>query len=97
MHQANYEDTTCISGGIASIVLCSGTGYAVNDTGVILGGKEDATYLVTAVDAGTGAVTALTITAAGTGYSVATGVATRTGGAQAGAGVGLRVNIATLS
>jgi hypothetical protein len=62
--------------------LGGGLLYAVGDTGTITGGTGAlATYQVTAVTILTGAVTAVTITYPGTGYTAGTGVATtRTSG-----------------
>lgn len=69
-----------------------GAGYAINDTGTINDGSDDATYKVLTVDGG-GAVLTFQVTGAGTDYTVENGVATATGGAQPGVGVGFTVNI----
>lgn len=86
--QANYN-----AGPIVTTTLgAGGAGYAVNDTGTITQGANDATYQVLTVGAG-GAVLTYQITGAGTKYVTANGVATATGGAQPGVGVGFTVNI----
>jgi len=79
----------------ASTQASAGTGYAVNDTGIVAAGASNATYIITSVSAG--AVTGYTITAAGTGYAVANNVSTLTGGAQPGVGTGFSINITALS
>lgn len=85
-------------GAINSNSLFSGgTGYAANDTGVILlGNGTVATYLVNTI--GTlGAVATYTLSGAGTGYLPMLGAPTATGGAQAGAGTGFRISIASVT
>jgi hypothetical protein len=69
-----------------------GAGYAINDTGTIVDGSDDATYRVLTVD-GAGAVLTFSVSGAGTAYRVENGVATAVGGAQPGVGVGFTVNI----
>jgi len=73
----------------------AGSGYAVNDTGIVIAGASNAKYIVTSVSAG--AVTGYTITAAGTGYTVSNNVGTATGGAQPGVGTGFSINITALT
>jgi hypothetical protein len=86
-----------VNGPIVTATLgAAGTGYAVNDTGTITTNSGDATYQITSVGA-LGAVTGFTITAPGTEYAVANGVATATGGAQPGAGAGFTVNITAVT
>jgi hypothetical protein len=81
------------SGPIVTTTLgAGGLGYAMGDTGIINAGPGTATYTILTVGAG-GAVLTYSITAPGIGYSVANGVATSTGGAQPGVGVGFTVNI----
>lgn len=89
--------TSVVGGAIATSSLgVGGSGYAANDTGTILDASgTPATYLVTTVSAGV--VTAFSISAAGTGNSPAYGVRTQTGGAQAGSGTGLTINILTVT
>ena len=83
-------------GAVASSTVTSGgTGYAVNDTGTIAAGNEDATYIINSVT-GSGAVLTFTITSGGTGYSVGAGNKTATGGAQPGMGAGFTVDILTI-
>jgi hypothetical protein len=77
---------------VTTTLGAGGLGYAANDTGTISTGSGDATYQVLTVGAG-GAVLTYSITAPGTRYAVANGVATATGGAQPGVGVGFTVNI----
>jgi hypothetical protein len=85
------------NGPIATATLgVGGAGYAVNDTGTISGGSADATYKVLTIGAG-GAVLTFQITGAGTSYATANGVATATGGAQPGIGVGFTVNITAVT
>jgi hypothetical protein len=89
---ANYN-----AGPIANTTLgASGSGYAAGDTGTITQGANDATYVITSVGA-LGVVTSFMITASGNQYVVANGVATATGGAQPGAGIGLTVNITAVT
>lgn len=76
----------------SSILVFSGHGYAIGDTGVILGTIGfPATYQVLTVGGG-GAVLTYLITAAGTGYSIGFGN-TQTGGAQPGVGIGFVIDI----
>lgn len=89
---ANYNAGAIVS----STVGAGGSGYAVNDTGSISAGIGDALYIITSVGAG-GAVTGYTLTAAGTKYVVANGVATADGGAQPGVGTGFTVNISAVN
>jgi hypothetical protein len=78
---------------ISSATLNSGgSGYVVNDTGTILSGSANATYIVNTVGA-LGVVTAATLTNPGTAYNTATNVSTATGGAQPGVGTGLTFDI----
>ncbi len=58
----------------ASAKNAGGSGYAPGDTGTILGGSADATYVVDTVTAG--AVTTFHLSAVGTKYGNATGAAT---------------------
>ena len=82
-------------GAVASSAVTSGgTGYAVNDTGTIAAGNQDATYIINSVT-GNGAVLTFTITSGGTGYSVGAGNNTATGGLQPGTGTGFTVDILT--
>lgn len=82
-----------LGGPIVTATLgAGGAGYAANDTGTINDGSDDATYKVLTVDGG-GAVLTFQVTGAGTSYRVENGVATATGGAQPGVGVGFTVNI----
>lgn len=55
-----------------------GTNYQAGDVITISGGNADATATVATINAQTGAVTGIGVTAAGTGYSTATNVATVT-------------------
>ncbi len=89
---------TQASGGAISTnaLYDGGTGYAVSDTGIILGGNGTvATYVVTAVSAGV--VTTYTVSGAGTGYTPMKGAATLIAGAQPGVGSGLRITITTVT
>lgn len=85
------------SGGApqSSSIEAGGSGYAVNDTGTVLGADGSlATYTVTGAAAG--AVTSATLSG-GTGYQPGYGYATATGGGQPGVGTGFFVNILTVS
>lgn len=85
-------------GPIASTSLrTAGTGYAVNDTGIIEGGNTGggATYIITSVGA-MGIVTGYTVTGAGTTYNVGTSN-TVDGGGQPGVGTLFTLNILTIS
>ena len=87
-----------VTGGAptASSIGDPGTGYAVNDTGVVLGASgTNSTYVVNAVNA-QGGVTNVTLMG-GTGYSAGNGKQTQTAGGQPGSGIGLTVNITTVS
>jgi hypothetical protein len=80
------------AGPIATTSLgVGGSGYAVNDTGTIIGGNNAATYIVTSVS--TGVVTGYTVTANGAGYVTDPGAPTSTGGSQPGSGSGLTIAI----
>ena len=68
-------DGQLAAGGIITFgVGAGGSGYAVGDTGTVTTGGANATYQVTAVNAG--AVIAFVITNSGSGYSVSNGQAT---------------------
>lgn len=85
------------NGPISTATLgAGGAGYAVNDTGTISTGSGDATYTVLTVG-GAGAVVTFSISGAGTSYATGNGVATATGGAQPGIGVGFTVNITAVA
>lgn len=85
-------NTGPFGGVIASSVLAAaGTGYAINDTGIVSAGAFNAKYQVLTVSGGN--VLTYSITAAGTGYSIANNVQTFRSGAQPGAGVGFSINI----
>jgi len=72
-------DITINGGVIDGLTLnAGGTNYLAGDVVQITGGNSDATATIATVSALTGAVTALGVTAAGTGYSAGTGVATTT-------------------
>lgn len=81
---------------VTSTLGAGGAGYAANDTGTITTGSGNATYKVLTVGGG-GAVLTYQITAPGTKYATANGVATATGGAQPGVGVGFTVNITAVT
>ena len=85
-------------GAIATTSLGDGgSGYAVNDTGVILdSGGIRATYTVNTVDAN-GAVLTFTVASAGTGYIPGYGYSTQTGGGQPGVGTGFTLNVLTVT
>ena len=72
-----------------------GSGYAPGDTGLISGTTNPGTYQVTTVGGG-GVVTGFFINTGGGGYSIASGIATTTGGLQPGAGTGFKVNVTAL-
>lgn len=95
-----YEAIFCSAtgGAIATSSLKNGgSGYAANDTGIILGaGGTRATYTVNTVDA-SGAVLTYTISAAGTGYIPGYGYDTATAGAQPGIGARFTLNILTVT
>ena len=77
---------------VTATLGAAGTGYAIGDTGTIVDGSDDATYIIDTVGA-LGVVLTFHVTGAGTDYTVENGVATATGGAQPGVGVGFTVNI----
>lgn len=80
---------------VTATVGTGGSGYVIGDTGTVTtDDTSDATYVVDTVS--TGAVATFHLTSAGHCYEVATGVATATGGAQAGSGTGFTVNIAAV-
>lgn len=92
----------CSTGGgynfgpiVTSTKGAGGSGYAINDTGIIdpgtLVSSGDATYKVLTVDGG-GAVLTYQVTSPGTAYPVANGITTGTGGGQPGVGTGFTVN-----
>ena len=89
---------TATGGAIATKSLGNGgAGYAVNDTGVVLGAAgTQATYTVNTVD-GDGAVLTFTLATAGTGYLAANGCQTAPAGAQPGAGYDFTLNILTVT
>lgn len=94
---AIYQVLAVDNGAIATDAINNpGAGYAVNDTGFVNGGSLSATYKVTGTGGG-GSVTGLTLTNLGTGYAVAAGVATTRGGGQPGAGIGLTIDINSVS
>ncbi len=92
----NAYITFATGGAISTSSLGDGgQGYAVNDTGVILGASGvRGTYTVNTVDAN-GAVLTYTISGAGSGYLNGNGYQTLQGGGQPGVGVGFTVNILT--
>lgn len=71
-------------------ITSGGTGYAVNDTGTILGGSLIVNYTVTSVTAGV--VTGISLDTTGAGYAIGVASTNRT----TGAGSGLTVDILTL-
>jgi hypothetical protein len=79
----------------ASTLGDPGVLYAVGDTGYAPINGIPATYVITGVDATTGAVTSYTLTG-GTGYSVAN-YSTTTAGAQPGTGSGFTINVTSLA
>jgi hypothetical protein len=91
-------------------IYAGGSGYAVGDTGTVGGTCSGTTYRVAAIDTGTytvgtapstlthsGYVQQVYISVKGTGCTRAENVATTKGGAQAGSGTGLTINIAAVS
>jgi hypothetical protein len=89
------------NGPIATATIgAPGLGYALNDTGVIdpafAVSTGDATYLITSVGA-LGVVTGFTVSAPGTAYPVANGIATGTGGGQPGVGTGFTANVTSVA
>lgn len=95
IYRAHFIQVT--GGAIATkAVGDGGTGYVVNDTGVIINSSGAvATYTVNSVTAG--AVTTFTVSGAGTGYLPGNGYQTQVGGGQPGSGSGFTVNIITVS
>jgi hypothetical protein len=94
-----YYTSFCDAGGFGSGQIASsslnagGSGYSVNDTGVIQGPGTGATYKVLTVSGG--AVQTYSITAKGSAYAVQSGVPTaRTSG---GFGTGFKINVLSLS
>lgn len=87
-----------VGGAITAFTIGDqGIGYAVGDTGIILGSSgATAAYAVASVN-GAGSVLTCTITAPGTGYQLGNGQKTQTGGAQPGSGVGLTLNLTNVS
>lgn len=92
-------DITASGGPIASIAIHSGgggTGYAVGNTGTILTGTQDATYLIKSVSGGV--VTALYLTYAGSHYAAVSGAATAAGpGAPTNIGQGFTIDVTASS
>ena len=87
---ATLDSASYAAGIIRGIAInTAGTGYVVGEIITVTGGGGNATYEVTAINTGTGAVTSLRCTNPGSGYSTAAGVATTTSGA----GINLVVNI----
>lgn len=74
-----------------SAVNSAGLGYAVGDTGMILGGLIHSRYTVTGVD-GSGGVTSYSLSG-GNGYTVTTNQQTVTSGPQPGSGSGFSIDI----
>lgn len=97
----NTQDPDRAGPIVTATLAGGGTGYVAGDTGTIdtdpLGYTGGATYLVTAVAAVTGAVTAFTVTAAGDGYTkVSNPLTTTVGGAQPGIGVNFTANVTAI-
>jgi hypothetical protein len=89
---ATYIVTSVGGAPIAiAAINAGGAGYVLNDTGTITTGNGDATYIVTGALAGQ--VIRITILNFGTGYHSGAGIATATGGAQPGVGVGFTVDL----
>lgn len=91
-------ETGGTKGPIATSILHAaggGSGYVIGDTGTVNGGRDLATYVVDTVN--TGAVVTYHLVSLGTGYSVATNVATTVGGAQPGVGTGFAIDISTVT
>ena len=81
-----------VSGQIATYAVnAGGSGYVIGNTFTVNGGSTLAVGVVTGVTSG--AVTGISITSPGAGYSAATGVATTH---TSGSGTGLTINILTL-
>jgi hypothetical protein len=70
----------------------SGSGYALGDTGSLVGGGNNAKYIVKGIDPDTGIV-GVYITFGGTGMVAGTNYNTITGGAQPGSGSGLVIHV----
>lgn len=70
-----------------------GIGYAVNDTGYVLTGSSDASYIITKVAHG-GAVAGYALTNMGTAYATTSPSPTIAGGSQPGSGNGFVLSIA---
>lgn len=82
-----------IWGGIAGLATNgSGTGYAPNDTGDLPSPDGNATYTIIAVD-GSGAPTAVMLTAPGHSFTTRAAVATENSGGQPGSGTGLTLDV----
>jgi hypothetical protein len=89
----NVFNAAALTGFIETASVTSGgAGYAAGDTGNITTGNGNATYLVQTVGGG-GVVTLISITNAGSGYTVSSGNSTATGGTQPGSGTGLTIDI----
>lgn len=89
-------NTGPLGAGIStSTLVAAGTGYAVDDTGIVVAGNYNATYKILTVSSG--AVLTYSITAAGGGYSVANNVGTTPSGSQPGSGSGFTINITALT
>lgn len=87
-------NVTASAGPITSITIgAPGVGYAVNDTGIITVGSQDAVYRVTAVSLGL--VTGLIIINPGTNYATVSGAATaaESGDMPVNVGAGFTVDI----
>lgn len=78
----------------SSSLNSGGVGYAVGDTGGIVGGLITALYIVVTVG-GAGDVTSYTLIG-GTGYIVDTNIQTQTGGSQPGSGTGFSIDISAV-
>lgn len=79
----------------ASSVSSAGVGYAVGDTGMILGGLIHARYTITGVD-GSGGVTSYSLSG-GTGYGISVNIQTTVAGPQEGNGSGFSIDINTVA
>jgi hypothetical protein len=81
----------------STIALFNGAGYAIGDTGTILGTTgTPATYQILTVSGGGGVLTYF-ITSPGDGYLPVPLVATATGGSQPGVGTGFVIDIITIT
>lgn len=88
--------TVPVSGALSSVIVHSGSGgssYFVGDIIIIMGGNGVGSVQVTSTD-GSGAVTGLSISNTGTGYSTGTNIGTTP---PAGSGTGLTVDIISVS